>query len=456
MCSLAAAFLACGAIARAGTGPGGVGDTNGASILMQWLRADDGPMSTNDAGVYAPTTGTNRMVQWRDKSGCTNHSANGNQLWNLSPANQPWYVQSVTNGKPMVKFTCWGEGSVNQYLNSYKFIDSTNWTIMFVAQRAATDGRPQYILSTGGGNNKNPTICVNWNNAAQGISAIVRDKSGNQLSAGDASAADNLPHVFTLRLQAASETTATLTSRFNGNQTVVGPSAFANDTIYSTNSLNSYVGVDSTGNFGYYNMNGWLGEMIVFSRPLCTSECTIVENSLAAKYAIAAAGVTARYAGATSANGDYDDDVIGIGREADGANTNAAGAGLLLEPSGDTMGNGEYLLAGHKTPANSLATTDLPAGISRRWNRAWYLDKTGTLDANVSFDWNAGGVAADFLPEGSYKLLFRAAAGGDFTVLDVSAVITGERVTFTVPDVQDGYYTIGVESLTDGPMIIMG
>ena len=50
---------------QAATGPGGVGDTNGASVLRLWLKADAG---VEQADGLLPAEGE-KVAAWRDQSG---------------------------------------------------------------------------------------------------------------------------------------------------------------------------------------------------------------------------------------------------------------------------------------------------------------------------------------------------------------------------------------------------
>jgi len=197
--------------------------------------------------------------------------------------------------------------------------------------------------------------------------------------------------------------------------------------------------------YGVRAFNGDIGEVIAFNRKLNLAEIRVVENHLSAKYDIALAANDI-YAGDDSINGDYDLDVFGAGR-VDASNllyeAGNAGMGVLLNDA--TLGDGEFLLAGHKMPTNSWVTTDLPGFVDQRWDRVWYVDKTGGLDATLSF-----GLADAGLPvvppaaEHDFVLLYSPTNAFDFTILDWNADVYMERISFNLAegDLLSGYYTL--------------
>jgi len=187
--------------------------------------------------------------------------------------------------------------------------------------------------------------------------------------------------------------------------------------------------------------DGDMAEVLLYDRLLNSAEDSLVRNYLASKYNIAP-GVTDRYAGDTSAAGDYELDVFGIGRN-DAANevTTGSSAGLTLTESGNTLEGGDWLLAGHKTPVNQWVSADVPPSM-QRFDRVWYLDKTGTLDATLTFDLSEAGLASPSVPD--YRLLFSPTNAFAFSDLGLTPTLSGDQISFTVPNAQllDGYYTL--------------
>jgi len=156
------------------------------------------------------------------------------------------------------------------------------------------------------------------------------------------------------------------------------------------------------------------------------------------------------YRGDEPAQGNYDRDVFGIG-QVDAANkvTAAGSAGLGLMVENASLGDGDFLLAGHAQPTNSIVDTQLSGFAIDRWDRAWYLDKTGDLDALLTFDFGDAGLPFLGLPADAgyqFALLFAESLPDDFQVLDFTNwTLNGDQVSFTMPDamLRDGYYTLG-------------
>jgi len=94
---------------------------------------------------------------------------------------------------------------------------------------------------------------------------------------------------------------------------------------------------------------------------------------------------------------------------------------------------------------SSTSTSDLPSGVSERTGRIWYVDESGTVSANLTFD--IGDVTGNTVTAGTasnYKLLYRSGTSGDFTnQASGSSVANTDQVTFNSVSLQDGYYALG-------------
>lgn len=192
---------------------------------------------------------------------------------------------------------------------------------------------------------------------------------------------------------------------------------------------------------------GGIAELMAYDSALGSAQVNIVNNYLSAKYATPLSVALNFYDGDSNANGDYDFDVFGIGREADGAVTSGTyGTGLTLAEANSSLSNGDYLLAGRTlTAPNGLVSTDLAGTDSQqRLGRVWALDKTGTLDATITFNLADLGVS---LPGGeNFSLLYRNGISGNFTDLGLLETVAGTNVSFTVLNASllDGFYTLGI------------
>lgn len=80
-------FFCCLQIAIAQTGPGGIGDVSGTSILQLWLKGD--------AGIVVNANSPQRVKEWQDQSGANNHVSS-------TGGSKPFYVEPPAI--PGVKF----------------------------------------------------------------------------------------------------------------------------------------------------------------------------------------------------------------------------------------------------------------------------------------------------------------------------------------------------------------
>jgi hypothetical protein len=218
----------------------------------------------------------------------------------------------------------------------------------------------------------------------------------------------------------------------------------AHQGTYGATSLGEYFNHPTHGSRAW---NGDLGEVILFDRVLNAAERQVVENYLSARFAIPMAA-NDHYAGDTPGNGDYDLDVFGIGRT-DSANqleALAGSGGLALFEDNDTLGDGEWLLAGHNSPTNSFIEVGEGAAFERM-ERVWYVDKTSVdgLDAIFRFDLSDAGLAPGTSVSKFIQLIYSPHNAFEFQGLDLDPTLIGDQVYFAVPDaqLQDGYYTLG-------------
>ncbi len=201
------------------------------------------------------------------------------------------------------------------------------------------------------------------------------------------------------------------------------------------------------------DLDGDVAEIIMYGG-INTAQRVIVENYLSAKYGISIAND--HYAGDTPANGNFDYDVIGIGKENDAQHTQAQGDVLRLTANTTTLDNGDYLMAGHNNTPHGTATTNLPAGVAERWARSWYVDKTGALDASLRFDLYKAHPGRIFSNDKSNYVLLRK-VGGTYQEVAVTSKaydLENSRISFEINNAQliDGEYTLGTTNATVTPL----
>ena len=199
-----------------------------------------------------------------------------------------------------------------------------------------------------------------------------------------------------------------------------------------------------------------IAEVIVYNRALNDAERVILQNALAAKYGISLAA-NDLYTGKSAAAGDFDLDVVGIGKYTAAGSTpvpgsalvSACSAGLSLTAlNGSVATDGEFLFAGHRRVSNGWTSSDTDGvTCNQRWTRSWRLQKLSAdgIDARLTFDFEAAG-GVSYVAGASYRLLYRQTDGEAFSALGVAAAESEGAVTFDLPNAAlgDGEYTLGL------------
>lgn len=217
------------------------------------------------------------------------------------------------------------------------------------------------------------------------------------------------------------------------------------------------------------NFLGDFAELRIYSRALNDAERMIVQNHLAARYGISL-NANDLYAGKGAAAGDCDLDVVGIGCTTNAAtgsvpgtvDTSESSAGLSFAVlSGTLASDGQFLLAGHADGANNwIHSGSAATGATYRWQREWYLDKTGGdgLAVRLTFDFGAAGIAWRAAgDEASYKLLCRSDASSTYADTGAEPTVVGDTLTFDLfgSGLADGLYTVGALLKPHGTMVLL-
>ena len=376
-----------------GTGPGGVGTTNGASTLEVWYQA-------NTIGQSNGST----VTAWTDGSGNLNHAG--------TTGSNPSFVTPALNGQPSVQFTG------TQALSLPGLTALPNFTILSVAQSTGD----RYLL---GHNTLNRQIRARQGGG--GIFSAFNGVENPQSSAYTTTAANYF--ISGWLADSASDTMA-----FFERGASRGSGGLVN-------------GLDTLNRLGQDNGTGStirVAEISIFTERLGEARRLLIENAFSAKYDVSMLA-NDLYAGDDGGNGNYDSNVFGIGRSADLDELTSSGqAGFGIEAAG-TLDAGEFVMAGHNVATNSL----VPEGDGQRWDRVWYLDETPDdgIAALLSFDFTDSGLAAPVLgPLETVVLLYSADEPFDFAPVNAGLTIDGDTYTFLVSDAAllDGYYTLAI------------
>jgi hypothetical protein len=406
-----------------GTGPGGVGTTDGTSKLVVWLEPDN--TATDGQIVGVPTT-----APWSDSSGYAN------DFDYFNAAERPEWASNAINGQAAAAFS--GTDTLRMPAGG-QYTDTDAETVFVVHDR--DDGDTSHDAVLGDNNLNNNVYALYKENDADGWQWLI-----NGGSAG-ASVRDGGRGVTT-----------------DGLQMIVGVSSIDLGTaaLYdqggllksSTFNNPSAARRYDLADIGSQALDGLIAEFVAFKTNLTTVQRYLVENNLCSKYDMT---LTDRdfYAGDTGGNDDYDCDVFGIGRLSSSDEVTSAGLeGLGIAAQWESLGDDEWILAGHKVTNNVLVSLEGGNVDSRRWARVWYVDVTGTLDARMSFDFSDSGLAQQ---GANYVLLYSATSAFSWsTVVDADASVDGDRLNFDVAAacMVDGYYTTGFIS-SEGTMVIL-
>jgi len=408
-----------------GTGPGGVGATDGSGTLEVWYQSDK-TVYSDDTCTTSQTTDNGAVACWPD------HSGNSVEAIQSTSTNQPTFQNAsgdTLNGHPMLRW----DG--NDILVTNSNVPFGSLTI-FLVYNASGDGYLYHHTVQSPPNNGSYIYTQN------GASYSVRRSTAEDF--------EDLPANWGLNA-----TPRIITQRYNG--TAVSHNFYINGllqtpTLTQTNNAgtvqsNAVFSIGGRAVDGALRITGNYAEVIAYNDYLNVAQRVLVENYLQAKYNDSVANNISisndRYDGDTTANGDFDLDVAGIGRATSTEmHTEAHSAGMIVQNDTFLQDDGDYLMFGHLTPTNSNVDTDLPGGWgvdARRWERHWYVDVTdvggNTGTVNIIFDFSEAGMGNGSNPVGplsNYRLLGRSGTSGDFAeIVSSASSISGDQVIFS-------------------------
>ena len=379
------------------TGPGGVGNSTSNVLLLK-----------STAGTSTTTNGVN-ISSWNDQSG------NGNHVTQASSGNQPVFRTSQLNGYPSISFN----GVSTNLIGPSNFPTNSDYTKFVVAKAVNTSPNNNFFSGTNG-------------------HAMFLSAGSLQPKLFHNGTFVNSTISMTLNTYALISGTYVNATRF-GEIFVNGASGGTGTTGNVNNDGSIFIG--SYGNDNY--LAGDLTEVIAYNFRLNTAQRIIVENYLAAKYALTISNNRFNYA-ATHAN-----DVVGIGR-VDASNTHLSARSALMldisQPNAGSFSNGDFLLAGHDgASASSWNTFEIPtSGNIQRLSREWRLTRTGSINT-LTLGVTASALPA--LPATYTTYVIMVDADGDFT--------SGASV-YELPLVSGSQYARANITIADGNYIAIG
>lgn len=322
-------------------GPAGVGN---ASSNPLWLKADY---------ITGVTDGAALSTSWADASG------NGNSASQSNASYQPVYNQNMVNGHPAITFD-----GTNDYLDDTRTYNAR--TVFIVFRSTSATQNTAHLAQLWGHYNDGAHVAIDprttpggysfdGNGSATAKYAINGNTFGSAIANGNAS-----PWSY--------DTWNILTVEFT-----------------STNAMTRQVIGSLVPQFavGAHQFGGDIAEIIVYSDTLGTTRRNIVQNYLAAKYAISISNDLYSY------ESTHGEGIIGIGSLNGTQNHSTSESSEVISIGGPSaLGAGEYLFIGHDGgDVSSFATSGLPnlPGCSRV-AREWRVDETGdvgTIDVSI-------------------------------------------------------------------------
>ena len=420
------------------SGPAGVG--NSATNVL-WLKAD--------AGTSTSTNGS-PIASWNDQSG------NGVVLNQSNASQQPLYVSSLMNGFPAIEFDNNTGSGQNDFFSTpdNPIFDNTSGYSFFTVTRMKGFGNAQSIISKRNNVGNEEAFMLFFYTGNRLYVDIDNDNNRFSSSSVSLASANKIYDVFYDGTLPSTQRT----SIYDEEQLLI-TSSESSATIADKNSP-LIIGATHVGD--PRSFDGYISEIIMYRTKVNDAQRTIINNHLSAKYDIALSS-NDFYAGDSPANGNYDRNVAGIGRDVSGGSNPqfdpSACAGMGIQ-SVSGLDNTDYILAGHASPTNSEITTDV-SGISgtniSRWQRIWYIDitNTGTANAtNMTFDMSDAGMAGVNLgPVSNYILVYRPEQMGSWTEIATANSIAGDQILFSNQSLTlDGYYTLATKDFTVSPL----
>lgn len=394
------------------TGPGGVG---GSTTNVLWVRPEE----------LASVADATDITTWSDFSGNSNDLTQGDTDFT------PRYYGSVVNSQPVVRFE---QANGRLIHNSFSDFPTTEITAIYVNRTSDSgDGLLSYASSA----TSNDFLLFSSNNLQ-----FFRGTS----STSGVSFNDNSFHIANVTWQSSN---GALSVWKDGTQSFTG--TFGTGTSFTQGGTLALAGEQDGINSAYevsQAHQGDFAEVIIYNQRLNTTTSILVQNYLSAKYNIA---LTANDVYDQDDNGDFDFEVAGIGRiSLSDLHLDAKGSGIVRINDPQDLDDEEFLMWGHDNAALVATNTDVPAGVSRRFERVWRVSEMSRSAAAV----DVGGVDISFDLSGLGTVV-----ASDLVLLidaDGTFATSATQVTGAIDDGGNVYRFNNVTGLTDNMRFTLG
>ncbi|MCB0481564.1 MAG: T9SS type A sorting domain-containing protein [Flavobacteriales bacterium] len=415
--------------------PGDVG-----SNLTLWLKGDCG---VEKAASVAASIGDN-ILNWLDQSGSGKTVTNSA---GIAP------VYSNISGDSAINFS----GGSAYLIGPSVFSGTGARTMIIVARPTSISNSVSNSPFTLCPNNTSGTGYSLFIEAPGGTSGLACRVAGNRVMNYTTSITN--PSMFVVQ-NGASETVGQTDFFVNGQ--FLTQEQYLNDATLNSSNVGTIVGGFSTGNDlipeSAYDFNGYVYEIIVYSKELTCTERRQIELYLANKYNITIDLFDETSTGSNGIENDVSGIIKGYGSYAD--LTSSSSGGLTVSNSSYLSGTGDALFVGHNGSTGNT-TSDIPGGIDRRESRIWFADYSScnSNTGNVVLNFDLGtlvtcGSANTLSTASNYRLLTSATSAFSGATLTSGATIVGNALQFTVDVsvINDKFFTVGTTDETASPL----
>lgn len=452
---VAVIFVSAAQVVYGQYGPMGFGNATGSATYPQqpklflWL---DGSDVTYD--------GSNVVTQWNDKSG------NGQHFVPAPGANILYSANAGPDNTPCLVF----DGAINSHLVNTSFqMPSTGYSIYFIFKSSDNQfGMLSYATSDA---NPSELLIHNESNIKQRHGSLER--TSTQLS----NIVNNNWSYGAIMWENDDEllwehSPTGQTEPPNGG---APPDNWSNGVTIASNGTAVIGNIQTELNGGFDEESAFVGsiaEIIIWEGRLNQPQTRLMRTYLSYKYSFPYpsnnAGWNKLHGNNTSKFGDYFD-IIGVGKDIccsnAGQHSESRSRGLVLNYfENNSLPNQMYVVAAPiGTVGNFVTTSDVPSGVTHRWNQIWRIgsDKSNSNLVRVGFDFSEG--IEGLFPQNAsgYRLLRRTSeTSGSFQVVATGSYIVDDQIVFEVPhstmSQHTWHYTLGTvnnatSSLTGNP-----
>lgn len=361
-------FLFSGGIIFSQTGPAGVGNS---ATNELWLIAEGNVFT--DAGVTVGANGSS-IEQWSDISGNNNHASQTNATF------KPILSTNKANGHSSLVF----DGSNSRILAS-GLTTNNQVTVFAVVMFNNLTNNNDGIIQAGPSGTAFSATTTNksigmWINTGTGRIWGRGVQSNNTMRSLPQNSILTTGQFYVLALD------------FDGTDITQYVDGTAVGSISYDGTIKSWTDF-GIGRQSGESLDGEITEVIAHKVSLNNVERILTENYLAASYGITLSANDI-YLQDDVANGNYDYNVVGIGRiDASNLNNDAQSNNLLRISNATDLNDDEFLIFGHNNAVlGTFGNADVPATMEGRWHREWRVSEVDITGSSV----DVGSIDLDF------------------------------------------------------------